>query len=108
MDQIICDGGRNSNLWATVNKLMHKTEDTGAIQNMDPNDINNYFASVSKKNTNHPIHSIQLSPQAEFENLFIFLDICHDSLHHSWKRMKKKSKTSVDPLCMSNRMLGFA
>jgi hypothetical protein len=106
MDRKIHAERMNANLWKTMKNLM-KTTDDGAALNMLPDDINEYFASVSRKSPQHPTHIPEEIPADSASTLFVFAKLQPENILSAWKLRKKKDNSTIDPVGMSNLMLDY-
>jgi hypothetical protein len=111
MDRKIHSERKNTNLWKTMSNLSKKQDDDGVTQsvtlNMSPHEINEYFASVSRKTPQHPIHGPDYLTPVSSTDLFVFSKLQPNHLRGAWKLMKKKASSTVDPLGMNNLMFDF-
>jgi hypothetical protein len=106
MDRKIHADRKNANLWKTMKNLL-KTTDASTALNMLPDEINEYFASVSRKSSLHPTHIPEEIPADRASTLFVFTKLQPDNLLSAWKLMKKKDNSTMDPVGMSNLMLNY-
>jgi hypothetical protein len=99
---------KNCSLWTTMNKLLRKDDDSNALLSMTPNEINNYFASVSRKTpSQQSVQQISAIPPDNSTDLFVFSPINPETLLQAWKKMKKKGNLTLDPLGMNNLMFDY-
>jgi hypothetical protein len=90
-----------------MSNLLKKQDDDGVTLNMSPHEINEYFASVSRKTPQHPIPSPDYLTPASSADLFVFSKLQPNHLRGAWIKMKKKASSTVDPLGMNNLMFDF-
>jgi hypothetical protein len=101
-----------SSLWHGVKKLFPKSSMPSEVFNeFTPNQINDYFVSISMPTTNDndQHHLIKPHQLETFSNLsFEFTEVSDSELRAAWKRTKNKKSTSEDINGISPAMLDYA
>lgn len=96
-------------LWQGLNKSIQIKAKNDPLTNMSPDSINDFYVQISSQSGNEKV-DLPSKPENVNPNKlkFSLMPFTTEEINKAWKRMKNHSSGSVDPLGISNKILGHA